>query len=192
MAQQRTNSLRLAGLLAFVAVMPILAVPAVNRRLDAWLFRGETALGGPFLERSKLAPKVPKDVTSPPDAAGSPLERHVEPGFVESGGTELVERLPPAESAIDSIHFDALQKRLQDLGAAYFRLEDTGSSQARYRFHCEVPLPGNSTYQRPFEQEDMDPLRAMERVVAEVEVWCAAQRTKKSTDVTARKMPKVE
>ena len=105
---------------------------------------------------------------------------------------ELVERLPPAESVVDAHRFEVLQKRLQDLGAAYFRLEDTGSSESRYRFRCEVPLPGNSTYQRPFEQEDMDPIRAMERVVAEVEVWCAAQRTKRTATAKTKQMPTIE
>jgi hypothetical protein len=90
--------------------------------------------------------------------------------------TDAVARLPPTDIPVSSSRFEAIQRRLQELGAVYFRLEDTGGSPSRYRFRCELPLPGNATYLRPFEHEDADPDRAMQAVLDEVELWLAAKR----------------
>ncbi|MFO0819560.1 MAG: hypothetical protein U1A77_16550 [Pirellulales bacterium] len=174
---QRINNLRLTGLLTFVAVMPVLALPAVNRRLDRWVFGGEelAVVLGKIREKS-----VERDL--PLGSGGSLAEGDptvLAVNLTREGlpaSPSVVERLPPVDIPVDGDEFADYQKRLQDLGASYFCLEDTGLGGARYRFRCEFPLPGNSSYARPFESEDADPLVAIQAVVKEAESWVAAQQ----------------
>lgn len=205
---QRTHRFRLAGLLGFVVAMPILALPAVNERLDSWLFAAPapTPRGAKVaakrdwpaaVDATAAVPPAPADaggMKGAPGATGVPESAPLPPTATDpslsaarsdrrggdDGAAGNVERLPPADLVVDLRQFAACQTRLQELGAAYFRLEDTGQVGARYRFRCEVPLPGNGSYLRPFEQEHDDPLEAMRQTVAEVEQWCAAHRTRKA------------
>ncbi len=196
MSQTRANTLQLAALLGFIAGMPVLAIPAVNNSLDAWLFpaampvdtlplaiadASPSPASSPALSQSQsqspsqsaaASPTIdPLSMTPAVSAAGSPT---VSPSDLRS--TDLVERLPPADIPVTTSRFESVQRRLQELGAVYFRLEDTGETPGRYRFRCELPLPGNATYLRPFEHADADPDRAMQAVLDEVELWLAAKR----------------
>lgn len=180
----RAQKLRIGGLLGFIALMPVLAVPAVNEPLDEWLFSSLfSASSEPLadrLTRVRERPSAANAVNAASAASGSAeSEEWPEGRPLVRLGVEGVSRLPPVEGGISPAAFDALQARLQDLGASYYRLEDRreeGDGTPLYRFRCEVPLPGNENYLRPFEADDRDPVRAMQLVVEEVEVWLARHR----------------
>ena len=82
--------------------------------------------------------------------------------------------LPPqqrAPSAFDQ--FTQIQQRLRQLGATYYLLETWGSDGQSYRFYCRLPIQGDRTNSRYFEVIDTDQLRAMDRVLRQVEAWRA-------------------
>ncbi len=62
------------------------------------------------------------------------------------------------------------QSRLEELGAQHMLLEAVEGETPRFRFQCLMPLPG-SVFSRPFERIDVDPARAIERVLLEVIEW---------------------
>jgi hypothetical protein len=181
----------LAALLGFIAGMPVLAIPAVNNSVDEWLFPATSPVdtlparikvgAGDRVGKGDKAGAGGKAVAGgKPGAGGKVGEDAASTASAElaslGGASTVVERLPPPDIPISSNRFEAVQRRLQELGAVYFRLEDTGGSAGRYRFRCELPLPGNTTYLRPFEHEDADPHRAMQAVLDEVELWLAAKQ----------------
>lgn len=190
-SQTRANTLRLAALLGFIAGMPVLAIPAVNNSVDEWLFpaaspvdtlpvRIKVGAGDRVGQGDKAGTGGKALAGGKPGAGGKVGEGAAASASAElaslGGASTVVERLPPPDIPISSNRFEAVQRRLQELGAVYFRLEDTGGSAGRYRFRCELPLPGNTTYLRPFEHEDADPHRAMQAVLDEVELWLAAKQ----------------
>ena len=67
-----------------------------------------------------------------------------------------------------------IQHRLRQLGATYYLLELWGS-EGQYRFYCKMALGGNPDFSRYFEATDSDPLRAMAKVLAQVESWRAGR-----------------
>ena len=79
---------------------------------------------------------------------------------------------PGTRGGCDSSHdrFTAIQDRLRQLGATYYLLESLGI-EGQFRFYCMMAVGGNSNYNRYFEASDRDALQAMERVLAEVELW---------------------
>lgn len=80
----------------------------------------------------------------------------------------------PAEVA--TAEFSALEDRLRELGATHYRLETWGSNGELYRFRAMVAVGARSTHNRYFEASDIVPLKAAERVVAQVERWRAGQQ----------------
>lgn len=76
----------------------------------------------------------------------------------------------PVGLAADVDPLAALGRRFQELGAVYYRLESWGGDPPRRRFRCEMPLDAGRRV-RFFETHDPSPLRAMERVLREVESW---------------------
>jgi hypothetical protein len=66
--------------------------------------------------------------------------------------------------------FTWMESRLRDLGATYYLLEAWGG-EGVFRFHCKMAIAGNAQLNRHFEATDPDPLRAMERVLTQVETW---------------------
>jgi hypothetical protein len=86
----------------------------------------------------------------------------------------------PADSAAApprgaSDPFVYTQERLQKLGATYYLLESWGGGQQSYRFYCKMAVGGNPNYTRYFEAVETDPLRAMSRVLEQVESWHAGK-----------------
>ena len=68
--------------------------------------------------------------------------------------------------------FRYILRRLRDLGATYYLLESWGAKAEYYRFHARImAVGGSANYVRHFEATDTDALRAMARVVEEVEAW---------------------
>ncbi len=181
-SQTRASTLRLAALLGFIAGMPVLAIPSVNHSLDEWLFPAAPAVD--TLPARAGAAAADSTAVVRETASGSAKDTLAGLSAGSSTGTldgaMATARLPPPDIPVNAHRFEAMQRRLQELGAVYFRLEDTGESPARYRFRCELPLPGNMTYLRPFEHEDGDPDRAMQAVLDDVELWLAAKRMRSS------------
>jgi hypothetical protein len=68
-----------------------------------------------------------------------------------------------------------MERRLRELGANYYLLEAWGVEGGLFRFHCKMGVAGNAETNRQFEATDPDPLRAMERVLAQVEAWHGGQ-----------------
>ncbi|NLS95090.1 MAG: hypothetical protein GXX96_23285 [Planctomycetaceae bacterium] len=67
--------------------------------------------------------------------------------------------------------FRFIEKRLRDLGADYYLLENWGNQGECYRFHCRIAVANNSNFTKHFEATDSQPLAAMTRVLADVEAW---------------------
>ncbi len=67
--------------------------------------------------------------------------------------------------------FTWMEHRLRDYGATYYLLETWVNGGERYRFFCQMALANNPGHTRNFEATDTDPLRAMGRVVEQVEAW---------------------
>lgn len=75
----------------------------------------------------------------------------------------------PVEPGGGSLH--QLQQRLRQLGAVSYRLETWGNDGGLFRFSCSVAVAGNLECTKQFESTDPDALRAMTRVVGEIEAW---------------------
>ncbi len=105
---------------------------------------------------------VSEDRSAPPLPDEDPSELVVRGGGGYLSGGESVEL---AQLALSS----SLQRRLEELGAEYLvveRLEVSGL----YRCVCLVDVPGTN-YRRPFEAADIQPERALQRVLDELTAW---------------------
>ncbi len=78
---------------------------------------------------------------------------------------------PSAHLIAQPDRFTLMERRLRELGATYYLLETWGNESEHYRFHCKMAIANNATHTRQFEATDTDPLRAMGRVVEQVEAW---------------------
>ncbi len=67
--------------------------------------------------------------------------------------------------------FGAIQQRLRDLGAVYFRLDRLDGPDGEYRFHCEF-----DEADEPFTASDADLLQSMQRVLQQAERWKVDRR----------------
>jgi hypothetical protein len=101
-------------------------------------------------------------------------------GFEETSAREIplekgIYREKPAPGALavgEQNRFARLEKELVELGATYYRLETWGDRREWYRFSCFAAPDGNaSTYTRPFESLDRDPIRAIEKVLRQIRSW---------------------
>jgi len=66
-----------------------------------------------------------------------------------------------------------VQRRLRELGAAYYALETWGTQGRLFRFHARMSVAGGTGGLRHFEAVDADPERAMTDVLGQVETWQA-------------------
>ncbi len=58
-------------------------------------------------------------------------------------------------------------------GATYYLLETWGNAGQTYRFHCKVSVAGHPNQTRHFDGTDNEPLRAMRKVLEQVEQYRA-------------------
>lgn len=145
-----------------------MVTPPPWRRDPAGQATGGSAPGsaGDASRAGAVQPAALVPVTPFPDAApqaGAP----VAPGVPAVGGNASPALMSSAEA------FLAIQERLRRLGATYYRLESWGSQQPLFRFQCEMALDESPHLTQHFEATDGDPLRAMSKVLAEVETWKA-------------------
>jgi len=66
-----------------------------------------------------------------------------------------------------------VQRRLRELGAAYYALETWGAQGRLFRFHARMSVPDGAGGLHHFEAVDADPVRAMADVLDQVETWQA-------------------
>jgi hypothetical protein len=101
-----------------------------------------------------------------------PAERSPVPWPNDSGSRVGAERpimgkqqsaIPPADQ------FTGTLQRLRQCGVTYFLLELWGTQGQYYRFQCEIPIGGNSSFTRHLEAIDEDPLQAMAEVLRQIE-----------------------
>jgi hypothetical protein len=90
--------------------------------------------------------------------------------LAEGGGTAS----ESARYAADPV--DRQYDRLRHLGATSSRLETWGPQGDRFRFQCRVATGDDPTEARHFEATDSQPLRAIEKVTAQVEDWRGQRR----------------
>ena len=76
---------------------------------------------------------------------------------------------PVAAVPLPVDRFTYVQDRLKQLGATYYLLEMFEGREEQYRFHCCIPVGGNSSYTRKYEALDPSPLGAMVKVLRQVE-----------------------
>lgn len=176
MGQSLIVLLRGFVLLTFLVVMPLLAVPAVGKWYDAWLL-GELKPGATVVEAHR-----PSDEAAEPTVLVNGVS-DVSPAAMLDSASETASPSLPASSSpalgaatvSSGDQFEAIPKRLQELGAEYLKLESVAEEDLQYRFRCTVPLPGSETYGRQFHATAADPVEAMRHVLAQVESWQAAR-----------------
>jgi hypothetical protein len=138
------------------------AAPPVRLRVPPfWLAAGdepaELAIGQDRIERL-------------PMPAAKQIDPHVQPAAHRPAETpgRSSRAIQPGTN-----RFDALQQRLKQLGAIYYRLESWGQHGEMFRFECKMGLDSNPQYSRYFEAIEHDPARAIEHVLDDVEAWLA-------------------
>jgi hypothetical protein len=157
--------IRLTVIAGFLALMPVLAMPAVSRSVDDLLYDHP-------LERA---------VSQVPIEAGGGSEEHSSletsgAPVVKMGGSTTAGRLLEwklAALSVERVRIDEIQQRLKKLGASYLLLEQLEGEAEPYHFRCVMPVPGSGVYGRPFDATENEALLAMERVLTAVERWCA-------------------
>ncbi len=87
---------------------------------------------------------------------------------------------PAGKGDAQADRFSQIQSRLRQLGAVYYRLETWGDRPQGFRFHCQMGIEGQSRLAQQFEATDTVAVRAMQRVLAEVESWHAQRQGKPS------------
>ena len=145
--------------------LPDVAAPTDNRALPwqqtpAWI--GHT-LDPSDPKVVQAAYESPLKASSGNAPIGPPDHR---PGALPTGPSD-----PATQAPATGDPFARIQDRLRQFGATQYRLEFWGSRQQLYRFSCWMAVGGNPGYTRHFEATDSDHLRAMARVLQQVEAW---------------------
>jgi hypothetical protein len=184
-------TLRALFLLAFVVAMPVLALPAVARRIDELIYpapavnfsapAAQESVPNSALDQSPVVDHVspaswqtPVEMKSPrglESAEAEPPPLPAMPGFANNNSIPPEKAAP--ETPIDQATLDRLEQirsRLEQLGAQYVLVEASDDAQS-YRCHCQMLVDAQSNYTRPFEVKSAEPLEAAERVLREVEQW---------------------
>ena len=117
----------------------------------------------------ELPPPTPRSTAIPRDTAGLMTSHEVPARLPEVG--YRVPLAPTGERPEPSDQLTRVRQRLLQLGATYCRLETWGSRQQLFRFYCRVAIADSPRYTRYFEATDVQPLVAMDEVLAEVEAW---------------------
>jgi hypothetical protein len=87
-----------------------------------------------------------------------------------------VGRGPEADSPVESDEpIKVIEKRLQELGATYYRLECWGENRDVYHFFCKMPIGGNPNFTRYFDDTQTRPGQAMRNVLEQIETWRSGQ-----------------
>jgi hypothetical protein len=110
----------------------------------------------------------PTSGSQPSDSAGPSYSA---PGYPASASTPANTAPGAAPPAIAPDRFTWMERKLREQGATYYLLETWVNEGERYRFFCKIALSNNPGHTQNFEATDSDPLRAMGRVVDQVDAW---------------------
>jgi len=187
------TTLRTLFVLLLLFVLPLLAMPQVLRRIDAFLepdyltdeidpaVKMASHSSAPVVAPVKHLPHVEK-ITNMVGSTGDAITIIPADQFEEIVTSKRpVEPQQPWQKGVDSENFRAVQNRLRQLGANYMALESTGDNQQPYRFYCAMGIAGNSVYSRSFEAYGADPMQTMHQVLRDVEVWKAVSTAKQQS-----------
>jgi hypothetical protein len=97
------------------------------------------------------------------------------PRFVPTAASEAGSRRETAsrvESSAAPQRQESIERRLQQLGASYYRLEEWGNRRECFRFLCELPIGNDPNLAREFQAVRADGLEAMADVLRQVEAFC--------------------
>ena len=114
--------------------------------------------------------------STPPTPMGYPprdTEGRVH-GYVESfpSGQNPPPQVAQSVGGVSTVdQFVHIEKRLRELGAEYYLLENWGNQGECYRFHCRIAVANSANFTKHFEATDSQPLGAMTQVLADVESW---------------------
>lgn len=84
--------------------------------------------------------------------------------------------VPAAYQEMATDRLVQVQQRLKALGATYYLLESWGNKGEHYRFQCRMPIGHSPGALRCFEATDTDGLRAMGKVLEQIEAWKSQSR----------------
>ncbi len=130
---------------------------------------GEGLSGGQPGGAERLGVVVPVDTRQNLQAGQNPGPN---PNVAMGSGGPAI---PSAHLVAGPDRFTMMERRLREFGATYYLLETWGNDSEHYRFHCKMAIANNPSHTRQFEATDTDPLRAMGRVVEQVEAWHAGR-----------------
>jgi hypothetical protein len=65
-----------------------------------------------------------------------------------------------------------IERRLQQLGASYYRLEEWGNQREFYRFSCDMAIGDDPNLARSFQAIRGDRVEAMTDVLGQIEAFC--------------------
>jgi len=174
-----------------------LAVPYVSSTVDRWLFSADEtkpkwntkrpSSGQPEAQArdaaggGSLRPASPDLLPAGRTSASQPPMPNRDEAFAfdfqedprrSAGGPQPAVR--PAEHVVASQpparDLPALNRELQNLGAAYLVVEELASG-GRYECRCLMPISPENVYQKAFSGSGSTPQAAMEQVVAEIRAW---------------------
>jgi hypothetical protein len=183
-------SFRAIFLVGFVIAMPVLALPAVARRMDEWLYGSAATPLPPSPAAAPLPMQVVEPTTAERASPASYVEVDVPPATGRRGAEADVQipdfppeqalpwsvQQPASQTSLSASQMNRLREirqALEDLGAQYILLEMTeGTSE--YRFHCQMKVSDNAPYTREFEASGPEPLAAGEQVLVAARNWHAA------------------
>jgi hypothetical protein len=119
----------------------------------------------------------PAGANRPPDEHARTAQFDAAPAPMAGSAPQFAVPQPAANAARDpraaSEGFHAIERRLRELGATYYLLETWGNAGQMYRFHCKVAMENNPKQTRQFDGTDVEPLRAMRKVLDQVEQYRA-------------------
>lgn len=112
-----------------------------------------------------------KNIVVRPESNGAilPAVAGDEPASTTAGLVGAVALQPLKVQANEE--FTRIQQRLRGLGATHYVLETWGPTGEAYRFQCRMAAGHDAHYSRHFEATDVEPLRAMQTVLDDVESW---------------------
>ena len=179
-----SNTFRALVLLGFLTAVPLFAV------FSAPTLSSVQVLGSSMRPQAQITTSRPTEPTPTDDRSArldaaqrtTPKPRRSRAAAVQQA---VAPRRPPETAALvgqsnpDSVlptdHFRFIQNRLRQLGAAYFRLETITNSR-KYHFFCRIDAARDGQSGTHFEATRLDPVDAMDAVLAKAESWYAAQR----------------
>jgi len=118
--------------------------------------------GGSGRSSESAAPVPVKSLPSGPVAIGASS------GTIDSGPAPPAGASAKASPQAELVAWQREAAQLQHLGAVHYALQEWGSGDGVYRFHCRVAVSGDPSCQRHFSAIDADAGRAVRSVIDRV------------------------